>query len=236
MSSTNYNLNIDTGEQKKTSTWPALRKLVDLLPDQKGRLAISCIGHHDHLCRAEHGSARSSLAGPSINTSRIRTQDYAGILCNCGWLLLIYSLNLVSAVYLRTTLMGGFGQRLLFSLRNAIFNKLQELPVAFFAQNKAGDLISRVNNDTDKINQFFSQSLMQFISSLFIIAGAGVFLVILNWRPRSRHHGSFAADVDFCKICVPVGKEEKCGQPEKYGGVERRDPGKPRQFQSGTGF
>ena len=61
--------------------------------------------------------------------------------------------------------MGGVGQRMLFTLRNSIFNKLQLLPVGFFNQNKAGDLISRVNNDTDKINQFFSQSLMQFIEN-----------------------------------------------------------------------
>src|SRR5258708_9627853 len=78
--------------------------------------------------------------------------------------------------------MSGFGQRLLFSLRNAIFNKLQELHVRFCSQNKAGDLISRVNNDTDKINQFFSQSLMQFVSSLFLITGAGIFLLVLNFR------------------------------------------------------
>ena len=57
--------------------------------------------------------------------------------------------------YLQSRLMGGVGQRMLFKLRNSIFNKLQELPVDFFNQNKAGDLISRVNNDTDKINQFF---------------------------------------------------------------------------------
>src|SRR6202012_2145556 len=78
--------------------------------------------------------------------------------------------------------MGGFGQHLLYTLRNAIFNKLQELPVAFFSSNKAGDLISRINNDTDKLNQFFSQSLMQFVSSIFIIAGSGIALVAINWR------------------------------------------------------
>ena len=180
MSSTNYNLNIVTGEQKKTSTWPALRKLIDLLPDQKGRLYLALV---IMIIYAVLSMVAPIIIGTTINKYILDKthQDYAGILRNCGWLLVIYSLNLV-AVYLRTTLMGGFGQRLLFSLRNAIFNKLQELPVAFFAQNKAGDLISRVNNDTDKINQFFSQSLMQFISSLFIIAGAGVFLVILNWR------------------------------------------------------
>ena len=76
--------------------------------------------------------------------------------------------------------MGGVGQRMLFTLRNSIFNKLQQLPVGFFNQNKAGDLISRVNNDTDKLNQFFSQSLMQFIGNISTMVGAGVFLILIN--------------------------------------------------------
>ena len=76
--------------------------------------------------------------------------------------------------------MGRVGQRMLFNLRNTVFNKLQELPIDFFSQNKAGDLISRVNNDTDKINQFFSQSLVQFMSSIFSMIGAGIFLISLN--------------------------------------------------------
>ncbi len=63
---------------------------------------------------------------------------------------------------------------MLFSIR------LQALPVDFFNQNKAGDLISRINNDTDKVNQFFSQSLMQFIGSLFTMTGAGIILLIIN--------------------------------------------------------
>ncbi|HEY4288429.1 MAG TPA: ABC transporter ATP-binding protein [Puia sp.] len=180
MSSTNYNLNIVTDEQKKTSTWPALRKLIDLLPDQKGRLYLALV---IMIIYAILTMVAPIIVGSTINNYILNKthQDYSGIIRNCGWLLLIFSLNL-GAVYFRTILMGGFGQRLLFSLRNAIFNKLQELPVAFFSQNKAGDLISRVNNDTDKINQFFSQSLMQFISSLFIIGGAGIFLLVINWK------------------------------------------------------
>jgi ATP-binding cassette subfamily B protein len=78
--------------------------------------------------------------------------------------------------------MGGVGRRVLFRLRNALFTKLQELPLTFFNQNKAGDLISRLNNDTDKLNQFVSQALMQFVGSVFLITGAGVFLISLNVR------------------------------------------------------
>ncbi len=76
--------------------------------------------------------------------------------------------------------MGGVGRRVLYYLRNELFLKLQDLPVAFFNQNKAGDLISRLNNDTDKLNQFVSQALMQFVGSIFLITGAGIFLVSLN--------------------------------------------------------
>ena len=56
------------------------------------------------------------------------------------------------------------------------------MPVAFFNQNKAGDLISRINNDTDKLNQFFSQALVQFMGNAFLIVGAGIFVITLNPR------------------------------------------------------
>ncbi len=72
-----------------------------------------------------------------------------------GAILFAMYLAALSTSYLQTKLMGSIGQRTLFTLRNALFNKLQELPIAFFNQNKAGDLVSRLNNDTDKINQFF---------------------------------------------------------------------------------
>ena len=71
---------------------------------------------------------------------------------------------------------------MLFNLRNALFTKLQELPLDFFNQNKAGDLISRINNDTDKLNQFFAQALMQFAGNLFLMTGAAIFLLSLNLR------------------------------------------------------
>ena len=177
MSNKNYNLNSGTAEQPKNATWSALRGLINLLPEERSKLLLALIAM---LCFAFFTMLGPYVIGTTIN-KYILHKDFHGVLVNCGWLLLIYMANLCS-IYLRTILMGNFGQRLLFTLRNAIFNKLQELPVAFFSQNKAGDLISRVNNDTDKLNQFFSQSLMQFVSSFFIIIGAGIFLLALNFR------------------------------------------------------
>jgi len=107
--------------------------------------------------------------------------NYHGVLVYGGILLAMYACGLVAS-YMQTKMMGGVGQRMLYTLRNAIFNKLQQLPVAFFNQNKAGDLISRVNNDTDKINTFFSQSLMQFVGNLAIMTGSGIFLLCINLK------------------------------------------------------
>ena len=199
MSSRNYNLNELTAGRPKSKIWPALTKLVGLLPEQRGKLigalAImvlysllsmlppALIGYTlNHLVAGKIGTPSTGLPDQSAwITHLLPGTGYSLVLTVCCWLIGVYLANL-AAVYFRTILMGGFGQHLLFTLRNAIFNKLQELPVAFFSQNKAGDLISRINNDTDKVNQFFSQSLMQFVSSIFIIAGAGIALVYFNWR------------------------------------------------------
>src|SRR5580658_309963 len=194
MSKQQYNLNIPVEGQGKSSTWRALLKLIRLLPEQRGRLilAMAAIILYSILSMLPPylmGFTLTHVLNTRVPNTGIRFlgltfltgKGESLVLTVCGWLLVIYLINL-GAVYGRTILMGGFGQSLLFTLRNNIFNKLQELPVAFFAQNKAGDLISRINNDTDKLNQFFSQALMQFISSIFIVIASGVALVWVNWR------------------------------------------------------
>ncbi len=111
----------------------------------------------------------------------IRPKHGQGLLSAALIVLAIYVAGAVAS-YVQVRTMGGVGRRLLFYVRNELFLKLQELPVAFFNQNKAGDLISRLNNDTDKLNQFVAQSLMQFIGSVFLITGAGVFIISLDVR------------------------------------------------------
>lgn len=172
----NYDLNQFVGQkEEKNATTKALRKLLALIDDEHQRLILAGL--------AILINSGLTLIGPMIIgrtiDQHVRTKQYDGILTNAGILFGIYTVAFMTN-YLQTRLMGGVGQRTLFKLRNAVFNKLQELPVAFFNQNKAGDLISRINNDTDKLNQFFSQSLMQFVGSIFIMTGAGLFLLFIN--------------------------------------------------------
>ena len=176
MADTNYNLiSHAPGAEPKNAMLAAAKKLWPLMREEKKNLAIAF--------GAILVNSLLTLVGPIVIAYVINTyfisKDFHGVLVYSGLLLLMYAGALLAS-YAQTRVMGGVGQRVLFNLRNAVFNKLQELPVAFFNQNKAGDLISRINNDTDKLNQFFSQTLMQFIGSIFIMIGAGIFLIILN--------------------------------------------------------
>ena len=171
----NYNLNDIAATQQKTSTLGALKKLLRLIKEERSNLLLALL--------AILVNSGLNLLGPFIIgfviDKYVVHKNYNGVLTWAGILLGMYLVAFVAS-YLQTRMMGGVGQRMLFKLRNSIFTKLQELPVEFFHQNKAGDLISRVNNDTDKINQFFSQSLMQFIGTITTMTGAGIFLLVIN--------------------------------------------------------
>jgi ATP-binding cassette, subfamily B, bacterial len=172
----NYNLNQPSDKtEQKISNLTSLRKLIALIGEERRNLTIAFA--------AIFINAGLSLLGPyligyTIDTY-IQTKQFHGVLVFASILLSLYILAFI-VNYTQMRMMGGIGQRMLYSLRNAVFNKLQELPVDFFNQNKAGDLISRINNDTDKVNQFFSQSLMQFIGSIFTMTGAGIILLCIN--------------------------------------------------------
>jgi len=164
-------------EKQKGVLATAWRRLVPLMAEEKRPVIISII--------AILVSAAVSLTSPIIIAHIVDTyiaaKNFHGVLMFSGLLSIIFIAGLVSN-YIQIITMGGVGRRLLFNLRNKIFSKLQELPVAFFNQNKAGDLISRINNDTDKLNQFFSQALMQFISNIILIVGTAIFILFINFQ------------------------------------------------------
>jgi ATP-binding cassette subfamily B protein len=173
----NYNLNDISAQQEKTTTLRSLQKLLRLVREERKNLFLALLAI---LSNSGLNLLGPFLIGYTIDTYVVH-KNYQGVLLFSGILLIMYMLAFIAS-YQQTKIMGGVGQSMLFKLRNSIFRKLQELPVDFFNQNKAGDLISRVNNDTDKINQFFSQSLMQFIGTIVTMTGAGIFLLSINFR------------------------------------------------------
>jgi ATP-binding cassette subfamily B protein len=162
---------------KKSTVGAGVKRFVPLMKPETGLVIVALV--------AMAISTGTALIGPVIIArgvdTYVRLKDSHGLLLAALVLMGVYLVG-VFASYTQIRTMGGVGRRVLFSLRNALFTKLQDLPVAFFNQNKAGDLISRVNNDTDKLNQFVAQALMQFLSSIFLMTGAAIFALSLNFR------------------------------------------------------
>ena len=172
-----YKLNTSEASEQKEPIWKALARLLPLMQGEGRNVAIAFTAI---LISSATALISPLIIGHTVDTY-IATRDYGGVFMWSGILLAVYVVGLVAS-YTQTRTMGGVGRRILFNLRNAIFNKLQDLPVAFFNQNRSGDLISRINNDTDKLNQFFAQALMQFLGNAFLIVGAGILLLVLNIR------------------------------------------------------
>jgi len=210
----NYNLNQLSTGQEKQSTFKALKSLLKLISSEHKNLWLALIAI---LVNSGLLLLGPLLVGHTVDTY-IRTKQFHGVLIFGGILLVMYMIAMVTG-YIQTRLMGGVGQRMLYTLRNAIFNQLQELPVSFFNQNKVGDLISRVNNDTDKLNQFFSQSLMQFIGSIVTMIGAGIFLLSINLELGSATLAPAVVIVLFTVALSPWVKGKNAKNLKSVGGM-----------------
>lgn len=209
-----YNLNQLQSQQEKQSTYQALKRLLQFISGEHKNLWLALIAI---LVNSGLLLLGPLLVGHTID-AYIRTKQFYGVLVFGGILLVMYLIAMVTG-YTQTKLMGGIGQRMLFTLRNAIFNKLQELPVSFFNENKAGDLISRVNSDTDKLNQFFSQSLMQFVSSIITMIGAGVFLLSIHFELGAAALSPAVFIVIFTMALSPWVKNKNAKNLKSVGGL-----------------
>lgn len=168
-------MNYDLNNASKSTTRAAFKKMFQFMKTEKSPLYTALFVM---LLNSGIAMLTPYLIGYTID-HYIVPKQYHGLVV---YALILLGLYVVWAgtEYLQTQLMGSVGQRMLYRLRNEVFDKLQKLPVGFFNQNKSGDLISRINNDTDKVNQFFSQSLMRFIDSIFSMAGAATFLLCIH--------------------------------------------------------
>ena len=172
----NYNLNrTPDKKEKKLPFLKSLKKLVAIISGERRNLIIAFAAI---ALNAALSLAGAYIIGYTVD-HYVQTKDYHGILLFAGILLTMYVVAFF-VNYAQMIMMGGIGQRMLYSLRNSVFHKLQELPLDFFNQNKSGDLISRINNDTQKVNEFFSQSLMRFIGGIITMTGAGILLLVIN--------------------------------------------------------
>ena len=84
------------------------------------------------------------------------------------------------AIFLQNFWMIGIAQNTVFDLRKDLFEQFHRLPISYFDKRQHGELMSRLTNDIDNVNNTLNQSVIQIFSSVLTLAGTLIVMLILS--------------------------------------------------------
>jgi len=120
------------------------------------------------------------LIGVAID-DYIETRDRSGLDRTVLILAGVYLATWLSTlVYAR--LMASMAQRALGRLRTDLFGHLQVMSMSFFDSQRTGDLMSRLTNDVEALDQLLSQNLVNLVRNATSVLGLLVVMFVLDWR------------------------------------------------------
>lgn len=89
--------------------------------------------------------------------------------------ILIFILN-----YIQTYILQYTGQKIVFSIREAVFKQVEGLSLSFFDKNPVGRLVTRVTNDVETLNEMYTSVLVNLFKDLFMLVGIVIAMFILD--------------------------------------------------------
>ncbi len=128
-------------------------------------------------------SNQLSLLGPMYSGEAIDAMsgaqgvDFDAVKLNVGKMLICYIGSAILA-YAMAVLMIHLSQRIVYTMRKQLFEKLTTLPVNYFDTHPVGDIISRISYDIDTVNSSLSHDLVQVMTSIYTVLGSLIFM----WR------------------------------------------------------
>lgn len=84
--------------------------------------------------------------------------------------------------YLQSIIQTYASERVARDLRTKLSNKISIQTAAFIEQANPSKLLTNLTADVDSIKMFISQAIVSVISSIFIIIGASILLISINWK------------------------------------------------------
>ncbi len=135
-----------------------------------------------------------NILGPKI-LGRATTKLFEGVMAQVagvGEIDFVYIGNVlltVLALYLASTafsyiqgwIMANISTNIAYRLRKDISQKINRLPLRYFDGTTHGEVLSRITNDVDTVNQTLSQSLTQIVTSVVTVLGVLVMMFSINW-------------------------------------------------------
>ncbi|MCT1578736.1 ABC transporter ATP-binding protein/permease [Oceanobacillus kimchii] len=168
--------NVDAKQQKKAKNMgTTLKRIWKYLAIEKGMLTLVILMV---LISSIFALLGPFLVGKAIDNFII-TQEINGL----GYLLLsliaVYIIHSVS-LFLQNFWMVGIAQNTVHTLRKNLFEQFHRLPISYFDKRQHGELMSRLTNDIDNINNTLNQSVIQIFSSVLTLIGTLVVMLYLS--------------------------------------------------------
>ena len=82
--------------------------------------------------------------------------------------------------FLQTYILNYVGQTIIFNIRQEIFSHIQKMPIAFFDKNPVGRLVTRVTNDTETLNDMYTNVLVSLLKDFCILVGVIIIMFSMN--------------------------------------------------------
>ena len=83
--------------------------------------------------------------------------------------------------YCQGFIMATVTQRIARNMRSDISKKINRIPLSYFDSHAVGDTLSRVSNDVDTFSQSMNQSFSTFVSSISLLLGSVLMMLLTNW-------------------------------------------------------
>ena len=152
--------------QDKSISLEDKQKFNELLKNSKDKNEKELINEFDKLPKTIYNKVK-----PKININKVKKTA-----------ILLGSLYIISAVlsYIETIIMTIISNNFAKKLRTNISKKINTLPLKYFDSHETGDVLSRVTNDVDTINQNMNNSLSTLVTSVTLFIGSIIMMFITN--------------------------------------------------------
>lgn len=94
------------------------------------------------------------------------------VVLKCFWGMVFCYASSAVLSYILTVVMVNLSQRITYTMRKQLFEKLTTLPVSYFDTHATGDIISRISYDIDTVNATLSHDLIQILTSVYTVVGS----------------------------------------------------------------
>ncbi|MBR2582066.1 MAG: ABC transporter ATP-binding protein [Oscillospiraceae bacterium] len=123
---------------------------------------------------------------PSIITGRIVDEALVGKNMRLLVQLLLAAFVTLTASQvisvLESYINAWISQRIIFDMKNQMYDHLQHMPHAFFTSEKQGDIITRMNTDISGVSSVISGTLSSIVSNIATVVTTLVALFTMSWK------------------------------------------------------